>query len=79
MTVIRRKMLVLSILLPMLAVGVFTFATPLQADCDGNPSQCCFGGNSYSLGSCLNMGGCWWDYAKCVQGGVDAYWDNCTC
>lgn len=79
MTMVRRKLLALSIILPMLAVGAFTLATPLQADCVASPSQCCYAGNTYSLGSCLDMGGCWFSVAKCVQGGVDAYWDNCTC
>jgi len=79
MTVVRRKLLALAIVLPMLAIGAFTFATPVAAACDGNPSQCCFAGNSYSLGSCLHMGGCWLYIHQCVQGGVDAYWQECAC
>jgi len=79
MTVISRRLLALSFILPMLAVGAFTFAPRVEASCSSSPSQCCYAGTAYQLGDCVSMGGCWWYTAKCAAGGVDAYWDNCSC
>ncbi len=79
MTLVRRKLFALSIILPTLAVGAFALAPPVQADCTVGASQCCYNGNSFSLGSCLNVGGCWWFYSKCDQGPGDAYWGACDC
>ena len=79
MSVVRRKLLALSIVLPTLALGAFTLAPPAGAACEPGPAWCCYAGEYYSIGTCRTGDCWWWSGNKCEQGGVDAYWTGCEC
>jgi hypothetical protein len=74
----RSRLLTLSVLLPMAALGAFTLAPPLHAQCDPGPNVCCSGGEVYAVGQCESSG-CWfWSSKKCESSpGGYAYFSQC--
>ena len=77
------KLMALSSVLPMAALGVFVMAgtSPVAADCQFSPSNCCNGATGYySLGACIFEGCYIFKKRRCeapqtVPG--DAWWSSC--
>lgn len=75
------KLMALSSVLPMAALGVFMMAgtSPVAAECQFTPSNCCIGAlGYYSLGACV-LDGCSLYKKKCeapTTPGGNAWWSD---